>query len=138
LTDYSDQIVILKLWLNHKQRFNKICAHSLSSRSASSSLCGMCNNTVKPVLRGHLWSKRKKRSFKIGDLLNEVQFRWNFLWQDKKKATFNTGDCLIEMNAWFECKPITLCNSLHFCVFEHSRLCFNCQEKGDLLKQVTA
>ena len=29
--------------------------------------------TVKPVLRGHLWPK-KKWSFKTGDLLKEVQF----------------------------------------------------------------
>ena len=28
---------------------------------------------VKPVLRGHLWDK-KKRPFKTGDLLKEVQF----------------------------------------------------------------
>ena len=30
--------------------------------------------TVKPVLRVHLWGKEKKRSFKTGDLLKEVQF----------------------------------------------------------------
>ena len=29
--------------------------------------------TVKPVLRGHLWDK-KKGSFMTGDLLKEVQF----------------------------------------------------------------
>jgi hypothetical protein len=30
--------------------------------------------TGKPVLRGHHWEKGKNWSFKIGDLLKEVQF----------------------------------------------------------------
>ena len=32
-----------------------------------------CTCKVDPVLRGHLWDK-KKWSFKTGDLLKEVQF----------------------------------------------------------------
>ena len=39
---------------------------------------------IKPVLRGH----KEKVAYKTGDLLNEVQFIWNFLWQDKKIVTF--------------------------------------------------
>ena len=34
--------------------------------------------TVKPVLRGHLWTN-KLWSYKTGDLLKEVQFIRNFL-----------------------------------------------------------
>jgi hypothetical protein len=34
----------------------------------------MILNTVKPVLRGHLWDKEKKWPYKTGDLLKEVQF----------------------------------------------------------------
>ena len=30
----------------------------------------------------------KKWPYKTGDLVNEVQFLWNFLWQDKKMVTF--------------------------------------------------
>jgi hypothetical protein len=32
--------------------------------------------------------QRKKWSYKTGDLLKEVQFKWTFLWQVKKKVTF--------------------------------------------------
>ena len=42
---------------------------------------------VTAVLKGHLWDK-EKWPYKIGDLLKEVQFIWNFLWQDKKNVTF--------------------------------------------------
>jgi hypothetical protein len=31
--------------------------------------------------------KRKKWTFKTGDLLKEIQLICNFLWQDKKKVT---------------------------------------------------
>jgi hypothetical protein len=44
--------------------------------------------------------QRKKWSYKTGDLLKEVQFKWTFLWQVKKRWPFNTGDCLIEVTAW--------------------------------------
>jgi hypothetical protein len=37
--------------------------------------------TVKPLLRGHLWDK-KKWSFKTGDLLKEVQFIWSGMFGD--------------------------------------------------------
>jgi hypothetical protein len=42
-------------------------------------------------LRGHMWGK--KRSYKIGDLLKEVQFIG-------KRWPVNTVDCLIEVTAW--------------------------------------
>ena len=53
-------------------------------------------NTVKSVLRGHLWDKEKWPD-KTGGLLKQVKFIWNFLQQDKKIWLFNTVDCLIEM-----------------------------------------
>jgi hypothetical protein len=42
--------------------------------------------TVKPVLRVPLWTK--EWSFRTGDLLNEIQFIYNFPRQDKKRMTF--------------------------------------------------
>jgi hypothetical protein len=50
-----------------------------------------CLYTVKPVLRGHLWDK-KKWSFKTGDILKEVQFIWNLIGQEK-------DDLLVQVTA---------------------------------------
>jgi hypothetical protein len=68
--------------------------------------------TVKPALRSHFRTK-KKWPDKTGDLLNEVQYIWNFLWQDKKRVTFwyrwlygqvflwqDKGDLLIQVTVW--------------------------------------
>ena len=57
------------------------------------------SNTVKPVLRGHLWNK-EKWPYKTGDLLKEVKFIWNFYGRTRKRWLFNTGDCWIEMATW--------------------------------------
>jgi len=56
-------------------------------------------NTVKPVLRGHLWDK-ENWPYKTGGLLQEVQFIWNFLSQNKNRWPLKTGGCLIEVTTW--------------------------------------
>jgi hypothetical protein len=50
-------------------------------------------NTVKPVLRGHLWNK-EKWPYKICDLLKEVQFIMIFSVTGQEK-----GDILIQVTA---------------------------------------
>jgi hypothetical protein len=44
-----------------------------------------------------IFGTKKMWPYKIGDLLKEIQFIWNFLWQDKKKVTFKY---LIEVIDW--------------------------------------
>jgi hypothetical protein len=52
------------------------------------------SSAVKPLLRGHLWAK-KKWPHKTGDLIKEVQFIWYFLWLERKKRwPFDRGDCM--------------------------------------------
>ena len=50
-------------------------------------------NTVKPVLRGHLWNK-EKWPYKTSDLLKEVQFIMIFSVTGQEK-----GDILIQVTA---------------------------------------
>ena len=50
-------------------------------------------NAVKPVLRCHFWNK-KKRPYKKGDLLKEVQFILKLSMTDQEK-----GDLLMQVTA---------------------------------------
>jgi hypothetical protein len=52
---------------------------------------GFFITTVKPVLRGHLWYK-KKWPYKTGDLLKEVDMKFTMTGQEK-------SDLLIQVTA---------------------------------------
>ena len=68
------------------------------------------NYSLTCIKRSHIGIK-KKWAYQTGDLLEEVQFIWNFLWQDKKWP-FNTGD-------WFKRGD---CIGRFDCIFWHLNL----------------
>ena len=54
--------------------------------------------TVKPVLRGHLWSKEKVTSEDRWPLKRDSIYM-KFSDRTRKRWPFNTGDCLLEVTA---------------------------------------
>jgi hypothetical protein len=56
--------------------------------------------TVKPVLRGHLWEK-KKWPYKTGDLLKKRLISYEYFNdRTRRMCPFNTRDCLVEVTTW--------------------------------------